>query len=170
MQLLEPLRVIQLRFSSRHLLDVACVDEHDLEAARLQDLEDGNPVHMPCMASSSGSLNAWTATSAHTGTCAAMCPPKRPYAIHVAKTTMLSTSSANGGGVRSHSRSTPDTAAVHDAAIQRQAARTAKEAARVAVACVAPERRQAVAVPHASRHTSTTGMTINASGAGPEFM
>ena len=44
-QLLEPLRVVDVRLPPRHLLDVARIDQHDLEAAGLEDLEDGNPVH-----------------------------------------------------------------------------------------------------------------------------
>ncbi len=45
MQLLEPLRVIDVRLPPWHLLDVAGIDQHDLEAASLKDLEYGNPVH-----------------------------------------------------------------------------------------------------------------------------
>ena len=43
-QLLEPLRVIDVRLPPRHLLHVAGIDQHDLEPASLEDLEDGNPV------------------------------------------------------------------------------------------------------------------------------
>ena len=44
-QLLEPLRVIDICFPPRHLLDVAGIDQHDLEPSRLEDLEHGNPLH-----------------------------------------------------------------------------------------------------------------------------
>jgi hypothetical protein len=44
-QLLEPLRVIHVRLPSRHLLDIAGIDQHDFEPAGLKDLEHGNPVH-----------------------------------------------------------------------------------------------------------------------------
>jgi hypothetical protein len=44
-QLLEPLRVTDIRLPPGHLLDVTRIDQHDLEPAGLKDLEHGNPVH-----------------------------------------------------------------------------------------------------------------------------
>ena len=44
-ELLEPLRVIDVRFPPWDMLHVARIHEEDLEPPRLEDLEDGNPVN-----------------------------------------------------------------------------------------------------------------------------
>ena len=44
MQVLQPLAVLHIALASGHVLDVAGVDEVDLEAAVLQDLEKRDPV------------------------------------------------------------------------------------------------------------------------------
>ena len=44
MQLLEPLRIVDVRLPPRDILDVAGIDEEHLEAACLQDLEHWDPV------------------------------------------------------------------------------------------------------------------------------
>jgi hypothetical protein len=45
MELLQPLRIIHVAFAARDMLGVARVDEEHLESSRLEDLEDGYPVH-----------------------------------------------------------------------------------------------------------------------------
>jgi hypothetical protein len=44
-KLLDPLTVQDIALTSRNVLDVPRIDEHDLEAALFEDLEDRNPVH-----------------------------------------------------------------------------------------------------------------------------
>ncbi len=43
-ELLDPLRVVDVRLAARHVLRVARVDEHDLEPTRLEDLKQRDPV------------------------------------------------------------------------------------------------------------------------------
>jgi hypothetical protein len=43
-ELLDPLRVVDVGLAARHVLRVARVDEHDLEPTRLEDLEQRDPV------------------------------------------------------------------------------------------------------------------------------
>src|ERR1700724_2542235 len=45
MQILEPLTVGDVRFASRDVLGMMSIHQADLEAASLQDLKQGNPVH-----------------------------------------------------------------------------------------------------------------------------
>ena len=45
MELLQPLRVVHIRLAARHVFDVARVHQQHLEAARFEDLEDGNPLY-----------------------------------------------------------------------------------------------------------------------------
>jgi hypothetical protein len=44
-QLLDPLGIVDVRLPPRHILRVPRVDKQDLEAFRLENLEDRNPVH-----------------------------------------------------------------------------------------------------------------------------
>jgi hypothetical protein len=44
-QLLQPLTVEYVGLAARYVLDVACVDQHRGEAARLQQLEQWDPIH-----------------------------------------------------------------------------------------------------------------------------
>ena len=44
-QLLEPLRVVDVRLPSRHVLDITRVDQQHLEPVRFENLVDRKPVH-----------------------------------------------------------------------------------------------------------------------------
>lgn len=44
-ELFEPLRIVYIRLAARHVLHVAHVHKQHLEAARVEDLDDQNPIH-----------------------------------------------------------------------------------------------------------------------------
>ena len=44
MKVLQPLAIPDIAFAAWYVLHVSCIDEDDLEAARVEDLENGNPV------------------------------------------------------------------------------------------------------------------------------
>src|SRR5262249_42699228 len=43
-ELLEPLRIADIRLPTRYMLDIPRVHEHDLKSASFQDVEYGNPI------------------------------------------------------------------------------------------------------------------------------
>ncbi len=43
-QLLEPLTVLHVGFTSWHMLDMAAIDQSELQAAGFQEFEDRNPI------------------------------------------------------------------------------------------------------------------------------
>ena len=44
-ELLQPLRVVDVGLATGHVLGIARVDQEHLEASRFKHLEDGNPIH-----------------------------------------------------------------------------------------------------------------------------
>jgi hypothetical protein len=92
----------------------------------------------------------------------AMRVPTRPKARISEMTTMPTITRRNGGGVRSHRCRIPLIAATHVSAIHAAESTATITAARRAADSVAPERRHAANVAHASVVASMTGIKMNA--------
>jgi hypothetical protein len=119
--------------------------------------------NMRCIATSSGSLKPWTATSSHSGTWAASRRPAPPIVSRAETITIRTARMAIEGGTRSHSRNVPRSATIQVIAIHAVQPAAINAAARAARAAGSPERRQAYQTPAVIAAASAIGTTMNTS-------